>query len=682
LDNQLNDQFVIAKPLVGNVTQAESVDDLRAKLQTEGGEVIFTTIEKFRLKEGEVKHPKLNNRSNIIIIADEAHRSQYGFDEGYAKNLSDALPNARRLGFTGTPVSLSGADTVSVFGDVIHTYDIRQSQNDKATVPIFYEPRQVRLHLNQKDVDEALYEIADTHKITDIETRKPKWAALAKMARTKERTNELAPDLLNHYLERTATLQGKAIIVCMTRENCVNLYEKLTALPNCPETKIIMTANFAIDPKEWSEKGYYTTKAQREAIKQRMIDEDDPLKLVLVCDMWLTGTDIPCLHTLYIDKPMKGHNMIQAISRVNRVFKDKPHGLIVDYIGIGDELREATDKYTAKDAGEPAPDIEKKGKPVFFKKLMTVRHLLPAGIHYGNWRSLSNIDLEDRYALVFGHLTETDQQRDDFLQAEHCLTKSFLLVKHLNECRMYADEVIFYQRVRKQLLKTKVSAVKKTEREATEAIRDLIDDSVDSSGVVDIFKVAGIEKADISILNDEFLQTFKDRKHENLRLRLLEKLVADEITRWQRKNLAKSKSFRQLLETTLQKYHNRLIDAVEVVKAMIEIHKDIQAEDKRADELGLNSEELAFYDAVAESYPDIYSEEFLRDLIHDVVQSIKRNLKVDWNAPHRDAVKSEVRTAVKRVLRNRKVKIEHQNFFINQIMHQAEALYGYFPLAA
>ncbi|MGD9588734.1 MAG: type I restriction endonuclease subunit R [Pyrinomonadaceae bacterium] len=682
LDNQLFDQFVSAKALVGNVTQATSVDDLREKLKTEGGEVIFTTIEKFRMKDREIKHPVLSERSNIIVIADEAHRSQYGFDEGFARNLRDALPNARRLGFTGTPVSLSGADTTAVFGDVIHTYDIRQSQDDNATVPIFYEPRQIKLNLSKKDIDAAFDEIAEAHTVEEVEPWKAKWAALASAAGTKERVAELADDLLKHFADRTSTLKGKAMVVCMTRQNCVSVYEALTASPSCPEAKLIMTANFATDPKEWSAKGYYTTKAQREAIKKRMIDPDDKLQIVVVCDMWLTGTDIPCLHTLYIDKPMKGHNMIQAISRVNRVFRDKPHGLIVDYIGIGDELREATSKYTAVDGGEPAPDIEKKGKPIFFGNLMNVRSQLPAGVHYGDWRGLSNIELEDRFALVYGHLTEEEHLREEFLQTEHKLTTSFTLVKHLDECNQHADEVIFYQRVRKQLLKTKTTGANKTKRDIHDAVRDLVDDSIDSHGVVDIFKVAGIDRPDISILDNNFLLTFKDRPHENLRLKLLAKLLADEIIRRQKKNLAKSKSFKELLETTLQKYHNRLIDAAAVVQAMIDIHKEMEADDQRAEALGLSPEELAFYDSVAESYPEVYDDGFLRDLIHDVVLSIKRNLKVDWTEPHREAVKAEVRAAVKRVLRAQKVKPEHFDLFISKIMSQAEALYAAYPVAA
>jgi len=320
LDDQLHDQFTAAHALVGDAPQAQDVDDLRKLLQTEGGGIVFTTIEKFRLKEGETRHPLLNERSNIILIADEAHRSQYGFEEGFARYLKDALPNAMRLGFTGTPISLSGADTVEVFGDLIHTYDIQQSQKDHATVPIYYEPRQVRLHLSKKDIDALFKYLAEAHEPAHIERWKGRWAALAAVARSERRVHDLAQDLLNHFLERTATLKGKAMVVCMERENCVRLYGALAALPGCPEIKIVMTGNLAIDPPEWSQKSYLTTKAQRDSIKQRMINPDDPLKMVVVCDMWLTGTDIPCLHTLYVDKPMEGHNMIQAISRVNRVF--------------------------------------------------------------------------------------------------------------------------------------------------------------------------------------------------------------------------------------------------------------------------------------------------------------------------------------------------------------------------
>ncbi len=686
LDSQLHDQFVAVRSLVGDVQHAESVSQLRSLLRTEGGEVVFTTIEKFRLQNGEASHEVLSARSNIIVIADEAHRSQYGFLEGFARYLDEALPNALRLGFTGTPISFSGADTEEVFGSIIHTYDIKQSQEDKATVAIFYAPRMSKLRLNHNDVDGALKEI--TEEVTDLnqtelERRKGRWAALAAAAGAEKRVNALAADLLAHFLDRTATLRGKAMVVAMTRGNCVRIYDALKALPNCPEIKIVMTGNLGEDPPEWSKAGHLTTKGQRKAIKKRMVDVDDPLEIVIVCDMWLTGTDIPCLHTLYIDKPMRGHNMIQAISRVNRVFRDKPHGIIVNYIGIGDELRDATARYSKGGGkGEPAPDIEKKARPLFFECLDEIRRLLPEAqsAQAPKWRALSRIDLEDLYAFVYGFLAEDDELRDHFLQAELRLTSAFLLVKHLDDCRAYADEVIFFQRVRKQL--SKVTPGRKVKRDLEMAVRDLVDDTVESEGVVNIFKSAGIEKADISILDDNFLQTFKDRKHENLRLKLLEQLLHDEIHRRQKQNIAKAKSFRELLVKTLQRYHNRIIDAADVVREMISMRQQMEANDARAKQLGLADDELAFYDAVSDNYETIYQQAFLRDLIHEVVQTIKKNLKVDWTEAHRDDVRAAIRAAVRRVLRRSNVRAEDFDPFIERFMAQAEALYADWPIAA
>jgi type I restriction enzyme R subunit len=378
---------------------------------------------------------------------------------------------------------------------------------------------------------------------------------------------------------------------------------------------------------------------------------------------------------------MRGHNMIQAISRVNRVFHDKPHGLIVDYIGIGDELRDATAKYAkAGDKAEPAPDISATARPLFHDCRAEVRDLLPEGRDYGVWRGLPAIELEDLYALVYGSLADDDGRRNRFLQAEMRLSSVFLLVKHLEDCRAFADEIIFYQRVRKQI--GKAAPGNRKVRQLEEAVRDLVDDSVESSGVVDIFKVAGLPKADISILDDHFLQTFKDRPYENLRLKLLEQLLQDELRQREKNNLAKYRSFREMLEATLQRYHNRLIDAAAVIRVMLKIREEELREQQRASELNLAPEELAFYDAVADNLAKIYDQQFLTGLIHDVVQTVRRNLKVDWTEPHRDAVRAEVRAAVRRVLRTREVRREHFDFLIERIMEQAAALYADWPLAA
>jgi len=679
LDDQLHDQFLAARMLVGEVKQAESVSGLRSLLDTSGGEVIFTTIEKFMLREGELDHPILNTRPNVILIADEAHRSQYGFADGYARYLSDALPNAMRLGFTGTPISLSGADTTQVFGDLIHTYDILQSQQDKATVPIYYEARQIPLALSDKNLDGRLANVTAGQNQDDVNRNIPRWGALAAAARADKRIKNLAQDLLAHYQNRSATLKGKAMVVCMERLNCVRLHEAMRELPDCPEVKIVMTGNLSEDPPEWSAKGYLTTKSQRDAIKQRMIDPDDPLKMVIVCDMWLTGTDIPCLHTLYVDKPMEGHNMIQAISRVNRVFSDKPHGLIVDYIGIGDALREATSHYTQSGGeGDVAAGIDEKARPLFLEALQDIHGTLPRGKDYNGWRHLSEIEVEDLYALVYGFLAADDDQRDQFLQVEARLSSAFLLVKHLDDCRIYADEVIFHQRVRKQILKTVSGRI--SSRDLDRAVQDLVDDSVQPQGVVDIFKAAGIAKPDISILDDAFLQTFKDHPPESLQVKLLDRLLADEIERRQRGNLTRSRSFKQTLEKTLQEYHNRLIDAKEVIEQMIAIKQQMDAETQRAQELGLSGEEMAFYDAVASNFINLYNEAFLRDLVHDIVQTLKRNLKVDWTEPHRQDVQAAIRSAVKRVLKKQKVREQDLEPFLGSILVQAEALYADWPV--
>ncbi len=696
LDKQLFDQFSVARHLVGKVSQAGDVDELRSLLKTEGSEVIFTTIEKFALKRGpdgkviEVAHPVLSTRSNIIVIADEAHRSQYGFLNGFARYLSEALPNAKRLGFTGTPLSFGGvkgslenSETVNVFGDYIHTYDIRQAQDDGATVAIFYAPRQAKLHLAAGDIDAALAAAAQQEQVegSALERRKSRWAALAELAGAEDRLAAVAADILQHYLERSVELSGKAMVVCMTRKNCVRLYDALVALPGCPAVKIVMTGNLTADPKEWSEQGHITSKQQREAIKKRMVDPDDALKLVIVCDMWLTGTDIPCLHTLYVDKPMRGLSMIQAISRVNRVFRDKPHGLIVDYIGIGDELRDATNTYTGGGGGgEPAPDIEEKAVPLFLECLAAVGAVLPEGVNWAAWRGLSPIAFEDLHMEVYAWLAEEDSRRDAFLQAELRLFNAYLLVKSLSTGRDHADDVLFCQRVRKQVTKTKPGTkVKKT---LEQAVHDLVDDHVESDGVVDLFKLAGIDRPDISILDDRFLQTFKDRPHEDLRLKLLTKLLADELTRRVSKNLAQTKSFRALLEATLARYHKRIIDAAAVAQVMVDIRKGWDATDERAAKLGFSGEELAFYDAVRDTYATVYDEPFLRDLVHDVVLVVKGNLKVDWTEPHREDVKSSVKAAVKRVLRKRGVKQEDFDGLTNAVLGQAAAMWKDWPRVA
>ena len=429
-----------------------------------------------------------------------------------------------------------------------------------------------------------------------------------------------------------------------------------------------------------------TTKPQRDAIKARMKDIDDPLKIVIVRDMWLTGTDIPCLHTLYVDKPMKGHTLMQAIARVNRIFSNKPGGLVVDFIGISDHLKEATKKYTQGGGeGNPAPDISGEAKMVFWQTLADVRDLLPElpkGKNYGDWRALPNIEFEDLFLRCCGHLTETDELRDDFLAGEVRLNSAFSLVNHLADCIGCADEVVFYQLLRKQLNKTTTGGPSPKDEQKAKAVRELLDRSIESKGVVDIFAAAGIEKADISILDEKFLEEFKSHEHENLRLKLLAKILADEIRVREKMNITKYRSFKEMLEQTLQKYHNRAIQAADVVRVMIEIRKDIDNEAARSKALNLSPEEIAFYDAVAANVATLFDEKTLCDLIRDVVQAVKQNLKVDWTKPHREDVKAGVRAAVKNVLRWRGIKKELLDALADKVIVQAEALFKEWPLAA
>jgi type I restriction enzyme R subunit len=702
LDEQLYDAFVAARQAVGTVHQAQSVDDLRTRLQTEGGEVIFTTIEKFRLKDEEREHPELSDRNDIIVIADEAHRTQYGFDAsiryseahedyitayGYARYLRQALPNASFIGFTGTPIEEEDRDTTAVFGDVIHTYDLTQAQADGAIVEIRYEPRLIDLRLVNEAIDEELEQLEAEG---DYEQEKLKWSALEQAAGAKPRLEKLAEDLITHYERRTDSLFGKGMIVCMSRKNCVALFDEIVALrpdwfsPELDqgEIKIVMTGNVSKDPPEWNEAGHISTKAQRDQLKQRFKDPDDPLKLVIVCDMWLTGTNIPCLHTLYVDKPMKGHNLMQAIARVNRVFRDKPAGLVVDYIGISTELKKATKRYTEKDFGQPAEELGEEALAQFEAALKAVRDTLPEGVDAGDWRSLSKIEFDDMMSRVYAHYTETDERRDDFLLKEKRLSTAYSLVGHLDAAQDHADEVALYQMTRKQLRRTEKKKTREEDEERARAVRDLVERSIEAQEAVDIYRVAGIEKPDISILDQEFLEEFKSKdEKQNLRIRLLEKLLYDEIQVRRRKNLEKYRSLQEILEKTLKRYRQGAITAAEVMQAMVELKQQMDYEGS-SDEYDLSAEERAFLDAVAGLKEDAYDMPFLCDLVRDVVEAVKRNLAPDWTKPHRTSVKASVRTAIKQVLRRRGVEREHFRFIQQRVMEQAEALYEDWPKSA
>jgi type I restriction enzyme R subunit len=445
-----------------------------------------------------------------------------------------------------------------------------------------------------------------------------------------------------------------------------------------------MTGNLTVDDPAWSAAGHITTHAQREAIKARFKDPDDPLQLVIVCDMWLTGFDNPCLHTLYVDKPMKGHSLMQAIARVNRVFRDKPAGIIVDYIGIGDELRAATRKYTAAGGrGDLAPELQAEAVNVFLDQLDRARSFLPADQPCNRWRDLSQVELEDLLSLCYGTLAPDDEIRDQFLTEEKKLSQAFSLVKHLDVGQQHAEEVALYQLLRRQLRKTGPQQTLQM-RELEGAVQDLLDESITAQPAVDIFKVAGLDRPDISILDEAFLAGFKPDGHAGLQLKLLQKLLEDEIRLRRRSNLARYRSFQTMLEDALRRYHNNAIQAADVVRVMIDIRRQIEQDDARKAKLGLSDEELAFYDAItyggeAGLVQDI---DFLAELVQEVVDAIKRNLKVDWTKAHRQDVYAGVQSAVKLVLRKRRIRGEQFAFILKRVMAQAEAGYEDWPMVA
>ncbi len=687
LDNQLYSNFVAAKELVGAVHQADSVEALRERLQTAGGEVVCTTLEKFQLKEEERRHPLLSTRHNLLVIADEAHRTQYNLLDGFGYHLRQALPNASFIAFTGTPIAREDANTVQIFGDTIHVYDMQQAREDNAVVGIYYEARHIPLRLVNQRIDASLAEIAEEQESElpagELEAAKARWAAVERAAGVQERVDVLAQDLLAHFLERQAGLKGKAMVVCMSRRNCVKLYDALTALPGCPEVKIVMTGNLAEDPKAWSQAGHITTKGQREAIKARFVDPDDPLHLVIVRDMWLTGFDAPCVNTLYVDKPMQGHTLMQAIARVNRIFRDKPGGLIVDFIGIADQLKEATAAYTQGGGrGELVGDLQTQAVAAFLHQLEVTRACLPAGQPYARWRDLSPVALEDLTSLVYGALAG-EQLRADFLAEEHRLSMAFSLVKHLPVGRANTEEVAFCQMVRKQLRKLNPRA-KRSVEDLERAVQDLLDESIAAQPAVDIFAVAGLDTPDISILDEAFLAGFGQAEQPDLQVRLLEKLLRDDLENRKRQNLARYRSFRRMLDEAIARYNNRAIQAADVIAVMVEIRQQQLRDEQRKQELGLSDEELGFYDVVClgAEYGIPVDNAWIAGLVHQVVVAVRDNLKVDWTQAHRRDVHASVQSAVNRVLRKNRVRGEAFSFLQKRLMQQAEATYEQWPLAA
>jgi type I restriction enzyme R subunit len=672
LDQQLYENFVLAKDLVGDVHHAESTDDLRKLLSVGAGGVIFTTIEKFRLKQskeenlGEIEHPILSDRENIIVMADEAHRTQYGLLDGFASNLRKALPKASFIGFTGTPVDTKDADTEKVFGEVIHTYDIKQAVEDKATVNIYYEPRLAKLHLWNENIDDELEKITEG----DEDHANLKWAAIEDAAGSEDRVNKIARDILAHYQKRTDTLEGKAMIVCMSRRNCVKMYDALTALEDCPEVAVVMTGNISKDPVEWNK--HFRTKDNQEALKKRFRKEEDPLKMVIVRDMWLTGFDAPCVHTMYVDKIMKGHNLMQAITRTNRVFKDKENGVIVDYIGIGDNLKTATTKYTNSGGeGKPTIDMEQ-ALELFFNQIEICKTMLPEDLDYKNWKTLREGDKVLLVKKGLNHVIKDNELADNYMKAEKKLSGLLSIVKSQPAIQEYAVDVLYAQHLSKTVRNAK--STRSTRSDRKNEVRDLISQSIDSEDIVDVYAMAGIEKPDISILDETFLLGAKKEKDGHaLKIEIIKNILKDEIKLRLPKNIKKYTSLKEELEKVIEKYHNNALDSYATIAELVDRAKDLQNEDKRKDELGLSDEELAFYDILAVNQDIIKEKGPIQDIVHAVVKAVKAHLQLDWTK--KENAKAAIRLAVKKELRG-KVSLKKLNEILADIMEQAEGQYS------
>jgi type I restriction enzyme R subunit len=671
LNKQLYEDFVGAKDLVGDVQLAQTTEELRELVKGDGGGVIFSTIEKFRLKDTEtgreIEHPVLSERDNIIVIADECHRTQYGLIKGFASNLRRALPNASFIGFTGTPVDSKDADTVGVFGEVLHVYDIKQATEDKAVVPIYYEPRLAKLHLANDNIEEEAEEITDG---LDGDARnKIMWAAIEDAAGADERVAELAKDILQHYTKRNASLDGKAMIVCMSRRNCVKMYNAITQLEGCPEVAVIMTTNIAKDPKEWSP--HVRTKDAMEAVKARFKDPDDPLKMVIVRDMWLTGFDNPPLHTLYVDKVMSGHNLIQAINRVATVFKDKPSGLIVDYIGIGDRLRDATKKYTGSGGkGEVAIDIEE-AFAMIHDEIAALKGLLPRQDFYNNWLALSTGEKLRLMQEAVNHIVAEEERSKEFLLFEKRMTGLSTIVKSHPEVRTISTDIIFLQQLGAAVRKVKYPQTNIRKKE--QQVKELIHRSIESEEVIDVFSMAGIERFDISIINEDFLSTAKEKKSgTELKLELIRQIINDEIKVRHPKNLIKYRKLKEEVEKIINDYHNHFFDSLIALQKLREVARDMQEEDTRRTQLGLTDEEEAFYEILAKHEKAIADFELIKELVKEITASIKKNLQIDWFK--KPDARAQIMLAVRRVLQKKGVESELKEI-LDEIMEQAEARY-------
>ena len=691
LDDQLFGTFSRCQDLLRQPpVQAESRADLRSKLAVDAGGVVFTTIQKF-FPEAPSPQPSpttgkgggmevLSNRRNIVVIADEAHRSQYDFIDGFARHMRDALPNASFVGFTGTPIELTDKNTRAVFGDYISVYDIQRAVEDKATVPIYYESRLAKLTLKEQEkpkIDPEFEEVTEGEEIERKEKLKSKWAQLEAIVGSEKRLKLIAQDIVEHFEKRLEAMDGKAMVVCMSRRICVELYREIVRLHSHWQDeeddkgaiKVVMTGS-ASDPLDWQP--HIRNKPRREALAKRFRDAADPFKIVLVRDMWLTGFDAPSLHTMYVDKPMRGHGLMQAIARVNRVFKDKPGGLVVDYLGLAHELKAALATYTESGGtGKTAIDQEEA------VAVLREKYEVCAGLMHGfSWSKWTAGTPQERLSLLpkaQEYLLAQEDGKNRWLHAVQELSQAFALAVPHEEALCLRDDVAFFQAVRASLAK-RAPGEAKTEEELDHAVRQIVSRAVASEGVVDIFEAAGLKKPDLSILSEEFLTEVRDMPQRNLAVELLRKLLNGEIRTRNRKNVVQARSFAEMLEQALRRYQNRAIEAVQVIEELIELAKQMREANERGEKLNLTEDEVAFYDALEtnDSAVKVLGDETLRTIARELVKTVRANVTIDWTM--RENVRAQLRVLVKRILRKYGYPPDKQEKATRIVLEQAALL--------
>jgi type I restriction enzyme R subunit len=695
LDDQLFATFSRCHELLRqSPVQASDRDNLRELLRVASGGVVFTTIQKFLPDESGERYPLLSERRNIIVIADEAHRTQYGFrakvdpktgekSYGFAQHVRDALPNASFIGFTGTPVELTDRNTRQVFGDYISIYDIQQAVQDGATVPIYYESRLAKLALDEQErphLDEEFDEATEGEEITQKEKLKSKWAALEAIVGSARRIRLIAEDIVQHYEQRLDVMEGKAMIVCMIRRICIDLYNELVQLrPDWQADddqqgvlKVVMTGA-AADPLDWQQ--HIRSKPRREALAKRFKNPDDPLRIVIVRDMWLTGFDAPSLHTMYVDKPMRGHGLMQAIARVNRVFRDKPGGLVVDYLGLADQLKQALAIYTESGGhGTTAQDQSETAVPIMLEK-----HEICCNLFHGfDWSCWSTGTPAERLALLPAaqeHILQQEDGRARLMQVVLELSRAFALATPHEEALRIRDDVSFFQTVRVALAKQTTAQQQQSAENLDQAIRQIVSRAIVSDEVIDIFATAGLNKPDISILSEEFLADVRGLPHKNLAVEMLRRLLTDEVKSRARTNLVQSRSFAAMLDQSIRAYQNRAIEAAQVIEELIVLAKEMREADQRGEDLGMSEDELAFYDALAMngSAVEVLGDDTLRQIARELVEAVRQNLTIDWTV--KESIQSKLRVIIKRLLRKHGYPPDKQEQATNTVLQQA-ALFG------